>query len=152
MAHAQLVTDLQKGDEPGGICQAPLNRPSGHESTNCNKAVLRLLLCGHQFHSTCVKVMVENQGPRIRVPTYIQCPTCDTISGEKLGTQPDNGTMSYRVIPKGLPGFEKYHSIQITYNFNNGLQGPLHPNPGKQFFAIGFPRTCLLYTSDAADE
>ena len=30
--------------------------------------------------------------------------------------------MAYRVVPKGLPGFEDYHSIQITYNFQNGIQ------------------------------
>ena len=35
---------------------------------------------------------------------------------------PSTGTMAYRVVPKGLPGFEDYHSIQITYNFQNGIQ------------------------------
>ena len=25
-------------------------------------------------------------------------------------------SMTYKVIPKGLPGFDDYHAIQITYN------------------------------------
>lgn len=61
------------------------------------------------------------------------------------GDMPTMGSsMSYKVIPKGLPGFEDYHSIQITYNIQNGLQGVGHPQPGKPFFAIGFPRTAFL--------
>ena len=52
-----------------------------------------------------------------------------------MGDMPEGGTMTYKVVtfetkdaqilailipqvvPKGLPGFESYHSIQITYNF-----------------------------------
>ena len=33
------------------------------------------------------------------------------------------GNMTYKVVPKGLPGYEDYHSIQITYSFQNGIQG-----------------------------
>ena len=44
------------------------------------------------------------------------------VSGSKWGDMPSTGTMAYRVVPKGLPGFEDYHSIQITYNFQNGIQ------------------------------
>ena len=52
--------------------------------------------------------------------------------------------MTFKVIPKGLPGFENYHSIQITYNFQNGTQSPKHPSPGNPYFAIGFPKTAFL--------
>ena len=52
--------------------------------------------------------------------------------------------MAYHIVPKGLPGFENYHSIQITYNFTNGVQGKEHPAPGQPFYAIGFPRTAFL--------
>ena len=44
------------------------------------------------------------------------------VSGSKWGDMPSTGTMAYRVVPKGLPGFEDYHAIQITYNFQNGIQ------------------------------
>jgi hypothetical protein len=46
-----------------------------------------------------------------------QCPTCNTISGILQGDMPILGSsMTYKVIPKGLPGYDDYHSIQITYN------------------------------------
>ena len=61
------------------------------------------------------------------------------------GNMPTLGSsMTYKVIPKGLPGYEDYHSIQITYNIQNGIQGVGHQQPGKPFFAIGFPRTAFL--------
>jgi len=52
--------------------------------------------------------------------------------------------MTYKVVPKGLPGYESYHSIQITYNFQNGTQSPNHPTPGEPYYAIGFPKTAFL--------
>jgi deltex-like protein len=47
-------------------------------------------------------------------------------------------------VLQGLPGFENYHSIQITYNFHNGVQSARHPHPGRPYYAIGFPRTAFL--------
>lgn len=34
---------------------------------------------------------------------------------------------------ESLPGYEHYATIKITYYFPNGVQGPTHPNPGRQF-------------------
>ena len=48
----------------------------------------------------------------------------------------------------GLPGFENYHTIQITYNFQNGTQTARHPHPGRPYYAIGFPRTSFLPDTD----
>ncbi len=52
--------------------------------------------------------------------------------------------MSYKVLPKGLPGHENYHSIQITYNFGSGVQAGAHPLPGQPYYAVGFPRVAFL--------
>lgn len=53
--------------------------------------------------------------------------------------------MSYKVIPKGLPGYEDYHAIQITYNMSsNGVQDARHASPGSPYYALGFPKTAFL--------
>lgn len=30
------------------------------------------------------------------------------------------------------------------YSIKSGVQGKDHPNPGKKFYALGFPRVCYL--------
>ena len=49
--------------------------------------------------------ILENQNPEFGC-TYLECPSCGQILGDKFGDQPETGIMSYKVIPKGLPGFE----------------------------------------------
>ena len=53
-------------------------------------------------------------------------------------------SMTYKVIPKGLPGYEDYHAIQITYNMSSGVQDARHAFPGSPYYAIGFPKTAFL--------
>ena len=53
-------------------------------------------------------------------------------------------SLMYKVIPKGLPGYDDYHTIQITYNMSSGVQDARHPFPGAPFFAVGFPKTAFL--------
>lgn len=53
-------------------------------------------------------------------------------------------SMSYKVIPKGLPGYEDYHAIQITYHMSSGVQDARHPHPGSPYYAIGFPKITFL--------
>jgi len=131
--------------EACGICKQSLLAPSLYTRADGqdDEGVVALEKCGHTFHLICIRVQTENQSPESGC-TYIQCPTCGQILGDKFGDQPETGIMSYKVIPKGLPGFEDYHSIQITYNFQNGTQNSQHPNPGSPYFAIGFPRTAFL--------
>ena len=52
--------------------------------------------------------------------------------------------MNYKVIPKGLPGYEDYHAIQITYNMSSGIQDARHPFPGSPYYAIGFPKSAFI--------
>jgi len=142
MSSSQLVTTPCHNDEACFICNQLLNKQGGHDPyPGLPSSVIALIRCQHKFHLNCMKVLLENQGPRNQ---NILCPDCGQLQKDNLGTMPENGTMSYKVIPKGLPGFEDYHSIQITYNFQNGTQSPKHPTPGQPFYAIGFPKTAFL--------
>ena len=49
-----------------------------------------------------------------------------------LGNQPE-GTMTFTKQPLTLRGYEGVGSIVIHYNFNSGIQGSNHPNPGKRY-------------------
>ena len=62
----------------------------------------------------------------------------NSFSGLLNGDMPTLGaSMSYKVIPKGLPGYEDYHAIQITYNMSSGVQDARHAFPGSPYYAIG---------------
>jgi len=142
MANSQLVANPCHSDEICFVCNNGLNKQGGHDPyPGLPSSVISLLKCNHRFHLNCIKVLLENQGPRNQT---LLCPDCGQVQKDNLGTMPENGTMSFKVIPKGLPGFEDYHSIQITYNFQNGTQSPKHPTPGQPFYAIGFPKTAFL--------
>jgi len=142
MSNSQLITTPYLNDEICYMCNNMLRKQGGHDPyPGLPSSVISLLKCNHKFHLNCIKILLENQGPRVE---NLLCPDCGEIQKDNLGTMPENGTMSFKVIPKGLPGFENYHSIQITYNFQNGTQSPKHPTPGKPFYAIGFPKTAFL--------
>lgn len=51
----------------------------------------------------------------------IQCPTCKTIYGIKLGDQPP-GFMDYYVLQRPLPSFPEHETIRIIYNIPPGIQ------------------------------
>ncbi|KAJ9596927.1 hypothetical protein L9F63_012052, partial [Diploptera punctata] len=104
--------------------------------------VVALTRCLHQLHLDCLNSMLSSQPPNNK-SLYIQCPTCMTIYGEKTGNQP-HGTMCWSTLPRSLPGHPGSRTIQITYNIASGIQGPEHPNPGRPYYAVGFPRVCYL--------
>ena len=118
--YSQVVIDPPEPGEYCPICHLQLSAASPCGEDDDDRALVCLTLCHHKLHLSCVKSLVENQSGG---PNYIECPECKTVSGSKWGDMPSTGTMAYRVVPKGLPGFEDYHSIQITYNFQNGIQG-----------------------------
>ena len=122
------------------ICHLPLKEASPCSADDDGTA-LALIDCMHKLHRTCLKSLMENQ---VGGGGYIQCPKCQRVYGEKSGSMPECGNMTFKILPKSLPGFDKYHAIQITYNFQNGIQGGHHPMPGQPFFAIGFPKTAFL--------
>ncbi|TRY78435.1 hypothetical protein TCAL_12221 [Tigriopus californicus] len=139
LKYAQFVIDPNDPSEACHLCSVSLELPSPCHETD--RSVVCLTLCHHKFHLSCLKSLIENQ---VGGTTYIECPSCHNVAGERWGSMPVNGTMTYKIVPKGLPGFEDYHSIQITYNFQNGIQGQDQPAPGQPFYAIGFPRIAFL--------
>ena len=144
MENSQLVSKPVHVKDTCLICQNSLGVPGGHDPyPDLPSSVISLMRCQHRFHLNCVRVLIDNNPTSIKNQS-IHCPDCGRLQRDVLGSMPENGTMSFKVIPKGLPGFEDYHSIQITYNFQNGTQSPKHPSPGKPYFAIGFPKTAFL--------
>ena len=144
MENSQLVSKPVHVKDTCHICQNSLGAPGGHDPyPDLPSSVISLMRCQHRFHLNCVRVLIDNNPTSIKNQS-IHCPDCGRLQRDVLGSMPENGTMSFKVIPKGLPGFEDYHSIQITYNFQNGTQSPKHPSPGKPYFAIGFPKTAFL--------
>lgn len=83
-------------------------------------------LCGHNFCNYRISCVIEKIG---------FCPQC---SQEKLfpGNQPP-GYMAWRIKSlKSLPDYEGCGTIVITFNFQGGIQGPDHANPGERFSEI----------------
>ena len=63
------------------------------------------------------------------------------------GKQPESGA-SMKISANGmfLPGHmtDSNGTIIVKYNFNDGTQGPEHPNPGQPYWALSFPRTAYF--------
>lgn len=72
------------------------------------------LECGHVYCSLCIDEAFKVRGEI--------CPICGRMFGVLIGNQPD-GHMTYRVIAHHLPGFYKCNTIEISYYFENGIQG-----------------------------
>ncbi|KAJ0036823.1 hypothetical protein NQD34_005500 [Periophthalmus magnuspinnatus] len=92
----------------------------------------KTLKCRHSFCSQCIDSVFRLKPA---------CPICNTFHGLYTGTQPD-GTMSVTRSFQSLPGYEHCGSIAIDYVFASGIQGPEHPNPGRQY--RGTARTAYL--------
>merc|ERR1712154_184538 len=105
-----------------------------------SEGVVSLTSCGHSFHAACLTGLVEHQAGQ----RHVQCPNCQTIHGLKTGNMPTTGKMMYTRHSTSLPGYSDDGMIIIKYVFNNGVQDETHPNPGKPFYAKGFPRTAFL--------
>ncbi|KAK9512301.1 hypothetical protein O3M35_000758 [Rhynocoris fuscipes] len=114
------------------ICLCPLNQGMA----------VSLSRCQHCLHLDCLNSMLTSQ-PNFPQWLYIECPLCHEIYGEKRGNQP-RGTMDWTLIAPNIPGHPNVQMIQITYHIVSGIQGREHPNPGRPYYAVGFPRVCYL--------
>ena len=156
LRYSQIVIDPNQPDDYCPVCVRHLNEsspPSNDEMSNYIKekdisSVICLTNCQHKVHVACLKrATLNNQNNGLHKVGYIRCPTCKSVCGHMEGEMPSKGaTMTYRIIAKGLPGYEDYHTIQVTYNFpdNCAVQGSEHPNPGKPLLFVGFPKTAFL--------
>jgi len=123
------------------ICLCELGTKQTYDE-NSNR-VLTLSGCDHGYHQACLEAMLQNSPSE-----YLQCPLCKKVHGVKTGTMPP-GQISHRLINSNLPGYENCGTIEITFSFRPGLQGPEHPNPGRYYQCIGFPRVAYLPDCDA---
>lgn len=111
-----------------------------------NGLVVSLIYCHHKLHLDCLNSLLTRQSSSENL--FIQCPLCMKIYGQRIGNQPP-GTMEWSIIRGvSLPGFPNTRTIQITYHIASGIQTYEHPNPGKPYYAVGFPRVCYLPDTD----
>lgn len=123
------------------ICLCELGTKQTYDE-NSNR-VLRLSGCDHEYHQACLEAMLKNSPSE-----FLQCPLCKKVHGVKTGIMPP-GNISHRLMQTHLPGYENCGTIEITFTFRPGLQGPEHPNPGKYYQCVGFPRTAYLPDCEA---
>ncbi|KAL6074725.1 E3 ubiquitin-protein ligase [Balamuthia mandrillaris] len=115
--------DKVSEEETCPICFCDFEVDGGDDSC----AVLLNKCSGHFFHPNCIVHCFKSD--------YLQCPCCSMVYGVRVGTQP-NGTMSVTRYEKGgctLSGHSDVGTIQISYHFPDGVQGPQHPNPGQSY-------------------
>ncbi|XP_046361108.1 uncharacterized protein LOC124138484 isoform X1 [Haliotis rufescens] len=79
--------------------------------------------CGHSFCESCLDQASSVPG---------SCPVCKICCKVITGHTPP-GKMETCLIPDRLPGYEQHNTIQITYNFPNGVQSDGHPRPGVRY-------------------
>ncbi|WAR21317.1 DTX3L-like protein [Mya arenaria] len=125
------LSDSDDENDEGASCQAKDSKPNKTEEicVICMETVKnpRTLLCGHVFCEDCIEQQF----------TYKEaCPTCGRVVGTIEGDQPD-GKMTITIDDlTHCAGFEHVGQIIITYSFENGKQGPSHPNPGAIYKGI----------------
>lgn len=94
--------------------------------------------CSHKFCQECI-----NDYFKVRP----QCPVCFVVYGVITGNQPKTGKMDHHIDHRlKLPGYEKYKTIVLYYNFPDGIQTEEHPYPGQEYY--GTSRTAYLPNND----
>ena len=93
-------TPVDSSIDDCAICMCPPTRPEK-------------LPCGHSFCKKCIQQAFAKCQPK--------CPTCGYVCGEMNGNQP-RGHMTTQILPSSLTGYERYSTIQITYDIPDGVQ------------------------------
>jgi len=60
------------------------------------------------------------------------CPVCRK-ENQVRGNQPAGYMADRKESYSSLPGYEKFGTIVLTFNFDSGIQGSDHPNPGESY-------------------
>jgi len=117
---AQFDIDPPSPGSTCPVCHLQLAQPSpcAAEDTGSGgeATAIACLPCGDRLHLACLKSLLENQHGG---PNYVKCPPCGAFFGQRTGDAPPGGTMRYRIVPKGLPGYEDYHTIQVRKGFTS---------------------------------
>jgi len=95
--------------------QTPVDGSTTDDCAICMSSPTRpkTLPCGHTFCADCVNQAFVKCQPK--------CPTCGYVCGEVTGNQP-RGKMTTRVLASSLAGYDRYATIQITYDIPDGIQ------------------------------
>ncbi|CAH2321526.1 E3 ubiquitin- ligase DTX4-like [Pelobates cultripes] len=141
----------KKSKKPEEIIKKFLQKvkiPSVEDCAMClrplaEREVGRLYRCSHTHHVRCLASLYKDG--------TLRCPTCRTLYGRKLGSQPP-GKMSYHLIPYSLPGHDDCQTIRIMYDIAPGIQGSGQPNPGMKFSTPDFPLCCYLPNTEKGRE
>lgn len=118
--------------QPCPSCRLPLKAST----------IVVALPCNHVLHLDCLNYSLTEQ-QQLGSHMHIQCNVCGCVFGEKHGNQPA-GSMDWCIQDRSLPGYQNFRTIQIRYNIQSGIQGDEHPNPGREYYAVGFPRTAYI--------
>ena len=116
---------------------------SGEECSICLSDITdkkTLDKCGHSFCAHCIDEAFKLQK---------KCPVCSEVYGVLIRNQPD-GKMIVSHSSTSLSGYQSCGSIIITYKFEDGVQGPEHPNPGKRY--CGTMRSAFLPDNDEGNK
>eukprot|EP00271_Cylindrocystis_brebissonii_P016758 TRINITY_DN4119_c0_g1_i3.p1 TRINITY_DN4119_c0_g1~~TRINITY_DN4119_c0_g1_i3.p1 ORF type:complete len:518 (+),score=68.78 TRINITY_DN4119_c0_g1_i3:110-1555(+) len=110
---------------------------SGH-SREGSSEIVKLSNCVHAFHRRCIEQWFKRR---------LSCPECTKLYGTIFGTQPVAGaSMFVDVHPYSdtwrIEGFADTGVIEMTFMFDDGIQGPEHPKPGMAY--TGTVRTAFL--------
>ena len=87
------------------------------------ETVLRLRICSHRFHVSCIRDSLNAAN---------KCPLCRKHVGDPRGKCP-SGNMDITSSPTPCSGFDHDPSIVVVYNMPSGIQMPYHENPGLPF-------------------
>ncbi|XP_065920742.1 uncharacterized protein [Dysidea avara] len=102
------------------------SKPRTEECPICKDDITDLVTtkCKHNYCRGCLEKSLQ---------TSPYCPVCKVPLRQVTGDQPD-GRMTHQILKdQHLSGYEQYGTIKITYYIPNGIQGPTHPRPGRQF-------------------
>ncbi|XP_058128117.1 protein deltex-like isoform X2 [Anopheles coustani] len=122
--------------QPCPVCQLHMV----DDGENPPKSLTR---CQHVVHLMCFIKLIKQFTDKKTLYYHIRCPSCHVTYGTRLGNQPE-GSMEWSIQPYELVGHDGAPTVVITYNFQSAVQSTHHPRPGKQYFAVGFPRQCFL--------
>jgi len=122
------AADSDTGSKPLFEMQKPhsTGEPKCSMCMNLNKDPVYPGNCGHYFCKSCTKYFIEKT---------VICPVCKK-ENQFRGNQPV-GYMTCRTEARNsLPGYKEFGTIFLTFNFDNGIQGSEHPNPGEPYCGL----------------
>ena len=128
MDHDQTPVDDSTDD--CAICMCPPTRP-------------KKLPCGHTFCKDCIDEAFAKCQPK--------CPTCGYACGKITGNQP-RGKMTTQVLPSSLAGYERYSTIQITYDIPDGVQDVSEYHHHHHHLSCSEQSRLIPYTSPEANK